>query len=94
MNSKTEFQPLAVSTAEAAELLGVSERHLANLNADGRLGPKPVRLGHSVRWPVDELRAWLAAGCPHREQWQAMKADRLAALRGMTNGVLPAELPT
>lgn len=42
-------QRLAVSYSEAAELLGISERHLANLNAGGQLGPRPVRLGHSIR---------------------------------------------
>ena len=44
------------------------------MNAAGKL-PKPIRLGRSVRWPVFEIEAWLAAGAPDRETWEAMKEE-------------------
>ena len=68
--------PLAVPTKEAARLCSISERHFLKLDEDDRLG---LRLGNCVRWNVSELNAWLNAGCPHREQWEAMKEDRILA---------------
>ena len=35
--------------------------------------PLPVRLGRSVRWDAEELDAWISAGCPCRERWEALK---------------------
>lgn len=72
MNERTISQKLALPAAEVAKLLTVSERHVSALNASGRL-PRPIKLGRSVRWPVDELRAWLAAGAPSRDKWEAMQ---------------------
>ena len=74
-HSEHQRHPFAVDTKEAARLCSVSERHFIKLNDEDLLGPKPVRLGTCVRWNVDELRAWLKAGCPHRERWEAICAD-------------------
>ena len=63
---------LALDAKSLAALLQVSERHLRRLDAAGEL-PRPVKLGRAVRWPVSEFRAWLDAGCPDRETWEAMK---------------------
>ena len=35
--------------------------------------PKPRRLGGGVLWSYEELRAWIAAGCPDRLTWETMK---------------------
>jgi excisionase family DNA binding protein len=70
-----EPERLALPAVEVAKLLGISKRHLAALNASGRL-PRAVRLGRSVRWRADELRDWLAAGAPSRERWEAMRPSR------------------
>ena len=35
-----------------------------------------VRLGRSVRWRRDELLAWLEAGCPARDRWEALREAR------------------
>ncbi|GAG12676.1 unnamed protein product, partial [marine sediment metagenome] len=39
---------------------------------------RPVHFGRAVRWPVEELKAWLAAGAPERSKWETMRkgADR------------------
>lgn len=60
---------LLVDTREAAELFGVSERTVASWNKSGRM-PAPIRIGRAVRWGYDELRAWVAAGCPPRDKWR------------------------
>ena len=67
-----EPERLALPAAEVAKLLGISQRHLWALNSSGRL-PRPLRFGRAVRWPVEELRAWLAAGAPQRSRWEALR---------------------
>jgi prophage regulatory protein len=65
---------LALTAYDVAKLLGISTRHLWSLNSSGRL-PKPVRFGRAVRWNLEELRAWLAAGAPERSRWETMKEE-------------------
>jgi predicted DNA-binding transcriptional regulator AlpA len=65
-----ESECLALPAKAVAELLNISERHLWTLHASGRL-PRPIRLGRATRWRADELRAWLAAGAPSRDCWEA-----------------------
>lgn len=67
----SKVQDLALSAAELARRLGVSLRHIRRLDSAGKL-PTPIRLGRSVRWPVVEIEAWLAAGAPDRVTWSAM----------------------
>lgn len=64
---------LAVSHDRAAEMLGVSPAHLSNLRAAGKFGPRPIRLGRSVRFSVREITDWIAAGAPSADKWLAMK---------------------
>lgn len=63
---------LAISASDLATLLGISRRHLLALHSQGKI-PSPVHLGRSVRWDVDEVRAWLAAGAPDRDRWKKMR---------------------
>lgn len=51
--------PLAVNAAEAARLLSISESHAMSLVNRGVL--PSVRMGASVRIPVNALLEWLAA---------------------------------
>ena len=67
--------PLAISAGELAEQLGVSLRHVRRADSAG-LVPKPIRIGRSVRWPVDEIRAWLKAGAPDSKRWEQTKQAR------------------
>jgi hypothetical protein len=32
-----------------------------------------MRIGRSTLWRADELREWVVAGCPRRQQWEARK---------------------
>lgn len=56
-------EPLLVTAAELAALLNVSTRTLWRLRSAGQL-PQPVRFGGTVRWRLDEVRNWIAEGCP------------------------------
>lgn len=66
---------IAVPAGEVAKLLQISERHLWSLNASGRL-PRPIRFGRACRWPVEELRNWVAAGAPSRDVWESRRDER------------------
>ena len=72
-----ESERLALPAADVAKLLGISQRHLHTLNASGRL-PRPIRFGRSVRWIHFELCAWLSAGAPARDKWEAMRKEAKA----------------
>lgn len=52
-----------ITAAELAKLLNVSTRTLWRLRSAGQL-PQPVRLGGAVRWRIEEVKNWIAAGCP------------------------------
>lgn len=65
---------LAVTAAELAEQLGISERHLWAQHASGKI-PRPIRLGRAVRWNLAEIQAWLDAGAPSCEAWGALREE-------------------
>ena len=56
-------EPLLVSAAEVARLLQVSTRTLWRQLSAGQI-PQPVRFGGTVRWRIEEIRKWIAEGCP------------------------------
>jgi excisionase family DNA binding protein len=53
----TEREPLALRRRDAARLLGLSERALWTLTNRGDV--PHVRLGKSIRYPVEALQTWL-----------------------------------
>ncbi|MHB1524616.1 MAG: helix-turn-helix transcriptional regulator [Candidatus Dormibacteria bacterium] len=65
--------PLLVRRREAARLCGVSPAAWDRLVSSGRT-PAPIRLGSAVLWSVEELRAWIAAGCADRRTWEVLRA--------------------
>jgi hypothetical protein len=60
MDQKQELR-LAVGEAEAARIVGLSQRALWSLRASGK-GPAYRRAGRRVLYPIDGLRAWLGEG--------------------------------
>lgn len=54
---------MLLKDSDVAARLNVSRRQVWKLLAGGKL-PQPVRVGGSVRWREDDLRAWIDAGCP------------------------------
>lgn len=75
---------LALTPEQTAAAIGVSRATLFRMHATGQI-PRPVKLSERiVRWPVDELRAWLAAGSPRRDLWEPEWArSRQTAGRGL-----------
>jgi excisionase family DNA binding protein len=64
-----EDMGLLIDSRKAAKLLNVSERKLWEMWNSGKM-PKPARIGRVVRWSYEELRAWVAAGCPVQGEWK------------------------
>lgn len=56
-------EPLLISAAEVARLLCISTRTLWRQLSAGQI-PRPVRFGGTVRWRAEEIRRWIAEGCP------------------------------
>ena len=59
--TRDDLERLALTAADVARLLDISQRHVWALDSSGRL-PRLIRLGRSVRWNAAELRDWLRAG--------------------------------
>ncbi|MBX3412777.1 MAG: helix-turn-helix domain-containing protein [Pirellulales bacterium] len=54
---------LLISADELATILGTSKRTVWRLLSAGLL-PRPVHLGKSTRWRLDEVHRWIDSGCP------------------------------
>lgn len=61
---------LLLTAREAAALCSRNLRTWRSWDAAGVI-PRPVHIGRSVMWRVDELREWVAAGCPRRQEWES-----------------------
>lgn len=72
-----ETQPLLLSAAETARMLGIGRTALYALHSSGRL-PLPVKLGGRVLWRRDEISAWVSCEppCPNREKWELLKRQK------------------
>ncbi len=60
--------PLLLDARSAAALIGVSRSAWWVYHNAGKC-PKPIQLGGRTLWRADELRAWVAVGCPPRTKW-------------------------
>ena len=67
---------LLLKSEDTAGVLGISRTHLYLLNSTGELGPRPIKLGKCSVWSYPELRDWVTAGCPRREEWERNRAKR------------------
>ena len=66
------ISPLLLTAKQAAAMCSKSLRTWRTWDAAGWI-PRPVRIGRSTLWRADELREWVAAGCPRRAEWEARK---------------------
>lgn len=58
---------------ELAEELALSRKTIDRMDAAGKL-PRALRIGaRAKRWRREEIQAWLAAGGPPREEWEASR---------------------
>jgi excisionase family DNA binding protein len=56
-------EPLLIPAEQLAGLLNLSTRTVWRMLSAGQI-PKPVRIGASVRWRLDQVREWINDGCP------------------------------
>lgn len=61
-----------LTAGQAAARCGKTARTWRTWDAAGAI-PRPVRIGRSLLWRADELRDWIAAGCPDRATWDALR---------------------
>jgi len=73
MPTDDTLSPLLIPDKVAARMVGISRASWHRLRAAGKL-PAAVHLGRAVRWRADELRDWIACGCPDGRTWAAMTA--------------------
>ena len=62
--------PFLLNAKQAAAMCAKSVRTWRTWDSAGWI-PSPVRIGRSTLWRADELREWVAAGCPRRAEWEA-----------------------
>ena len=67
--STVTVDPLAVNARDAARICGISIAMWWKFDRSGRC-PRAIRMGRLKRWRVEELKAWLAMGCPPRNKTQ------------------------
>lgn len=68
--------PALMTCGEVAAELRLSERTLRRLARQGKVGPAPISLGHSLRYRREEIGAWIRAGCPDLATWRAEHGGR------------------
>ena len=71
----TQTESILIDAKEAAALCGMSRTTWYKLVASGK-APSPVKLGMLARWRRNELDDWIAAGCPARQKWDALRTGK------------------
>ena len=65
------MQQELINRTAAASIVGVSPATWDRMVAAGKT-PAPLRFSQrNVKWRIQELKGWIAAGCPDRMTWEA-----------------------
>jgi predicted DNA-binding transcriptional regulator AlpA len=71
-----DLAPEVTGPAGVCRLCDISQAMLYRLLAQEKF-PAPTKIGtEKTVWRIAEIRYWLAAGCPDRANWEAMKAAK------------------
>jgi len=70
--SPPQLQPLLVDIIGLSKLLCRSVPALERDQVAGRI-PRPLRIGRSKRWRLQEIMQWIEIGCPDRKTWEARR---------------------
>lgn len=65
---KTRLIPAAV----LRKVLAVSRAHVYVMEQNGSI-PRAIRIGRLMRWDRSEIESWMDAGCPARDEWEAIR---------------------
>lgn len=71
-NDVAVVEPVLVDADAAAAMCSMHRATWYKKTASGQT-PKPVRIGGVVRWRKAEIEEWIAAGCPARAKWDAVR---------------------
>jgi predicted DNA-binding transcriptional regulator AlpA len=66
---------LVLTANEAAALFCKQPRTWRRWDAAGKI-PRPVSIGRARYWRLEELKAWIDAGCPRRAAWENMRQNQ------------------
>jgi predicted DNA-binding transcriptional regulator AlpA len=69
----TSVEPLLVANEQAAAACGIGRATWFRLKSAGKT-PAPVKLAGRVLYRAEDLRLWVALGCPPRKEFEARKA--------------------
>jgi excisionase family DNA binding protein len=61
---------LLMTAGDLARQLRTSTRTIRRWDQSGQLGPRPLKIGGTVRWRRCDVMAWLSAGCLCRRDWE------------------------
>lgn len=67
------IRPQFITQKEAAKVLRIGKTTYGIWKAQGLIGPEPLKIGRTIRYPVGEFLEWIEAGCPNRNRWQASR---------------------
>jgi hypothetical protein len=84
--SRSIFERSLWKRRTCAQALDISLATFARMEAARKVGPVPLRLaGGCVRYRAGEMLAWVEAGCPDRETWQALRSAEANRKGGRTD---------
>jgi len=69
LDSTPTTEPLLYDRDQLCEMLNTSRATLDRSQSAGKL-PRPLRLGGQRRWRAEEVREWIRAGMPSRDEWE------------------------
>jgi predicted DNA-binding transcriptional regulator AlpA len=72
MKSKQTTTPQLVSIAYLSAMLDISRSKLFDMRASGQL-PRAIKIGRLTRWRLSDIEAWINAGCPRQEKFEALR---------------------
>ncbi len=72
-----QVEPLLVGADAAGRILGISRRHFATMESDGKIGPMPISFGRRKVWKLSELKLWVDGDCPRRDsaEWKQIREE-------------------
>lgn len=74
-------EPRLLPAKGVANLLGLGLTTFQRHRSLKLIGPLPIRIGGAVRWDREELKQWIAAGCPGQDEWQRAKRLQSSSTR-------------
>jgi predicted DNA-binding transcriptional regulator AlpA len=63
-----------IDAHELSSMLGLNLFTCYRMKDTGKI-PAAVKIGSAIRWRLGEIQGWIAAGCPPRAKWEAMRGD-------------------